>query len=1055
MNTITKKKILSPIVEIISELIILNEEVTENNSDFPDITNFANAVSKQIEQVVKVGYTYMNSIKEDVILQQKMPEGCNEVMEASKLLLQSAELLKQDTKSKEGRDMLVVAIQTILSGITNVLDIYDETEIRKIKAISQYIRELIDSTNQEKSVQDSISTLRQLSQCSMALAAQVNNRIPELLSHQSQLRLRISVNTISKITPLLLNSYKAILKNFDSDSITTSKCIICNILKRTCQDIDNIVSDDDSKTIETSKGGSLTQMMENVHNYQYIFQQLHSKKQYKNAFDLLEKYLSSYNSVLNYIKEQLPIIYDPNQKQNISATIGLLKRKEVDFIDLIKNCQNSNYPYSLRNQLVAELEYRTEYLLYLKDLFNKCVISSIVVISDEMANSTNMDSLFGSFVSEAKAGTLKEATLQPYHEQQLQLYIESQKEMQYLKKYKDTNINNKNNNGNENESIMELIHNINKTIPGITEEEEDYPIVHALKIYKNQFIFILERVVNLLSNENLQIHKDVIFKKVSIIGQFYPLLLKTSYAIGQHKEESNFNLFYDNIINTWEYLVNDVKSYIINQEGVFSMKDLLDSSSLNINGHIKALCKNEDNNIEDLPVEYKSILATVNQLIDISKNECINTEDNSYRDRLKKSIKEIKNEMKFIGKNMNNREIKDSTRETFEKLNEAISTSSGDTSRLISDMTFADLSQMPLPTQQRDELERLKFSEIKNRLTKLKKEVETLDQIIRINRRYAISKELPPTPPSAMKRSSQTDYLLNPSSLALNSNNKGGKSKGHKSPLSSSSSLSSLSPLSPRSPISTTTRPNLRQNSLNSSTTSNISSTSNTSFSVNNLSFIYQSPLADSNLIVQPLNKDEATNNPIKTVAYDLKLAASKWKQENNPIIDKANVIAQKLDELSYYNQIIRSKPQAKKMLIRTAQEMMDCVKILNYAQKISETCTDKRLKHQLLNTVERINTIGQQLKVVVAVKSGSRFDMDGDKQLVICASNLVEAIKSLLRDSEAALLRSNYVEEEEEEKNKGKEKEKEKEIMKEKKIISDMAKQMEKAINIQKKEEE
>ena len=64
---------------------------------------------------------------------------------------------------------------------------------------------------------------------------------------------------------------------------------------------------------------------------------------------------------------------------------------------------------------------------------------------------------------------------------------------------------------------------------------------------------------------------------------------------------------------------------------------------LNINGHIKALCKNEDNNIEDLPVEYKSILATVNQLIDISKNECINTEDNSYRDRLKKSIKEIKN----------------------------------------------------------------------------------------------------------------------------------------------------------------------------------------------------------------------------------------------------------------------------------------------------------------------------------------------------------------------------------------------------------------------------
>jgi len=174
-------------------------------------------------------------------------------MKASELLLHSAESLKQDTKSKEGRDVLVIAIQSILSGITNVLDIYDETEIRKIKAISKHICDLIDTTNQEKSVQDSISLLRQLSQCSMALTTQVSNRIPELLSQRTQLRLRISVDTISKITPLLLNSYKAELKNFDSNSITISESIIYNILKRTCQDIDKIVSDSVPEKIEISK----------------------------------------------------------------------------------------------------------------------------------------------------------------------------------------------------------------------------------------------------------------------------------------------------------------------------------------------------------------------------------------------------------------------------------------------------------------------------------------------------------------------------------------------------------------------------------------------------------------------------------------------------------------------------------------------------------------------------------------------------------------------------------------------------------------------------------
>jgi len=46
-------------------------------------------------------------------------------------------------------------------------------------------------------------------------------------------------------------------------------------------------------------------MIDNVNNCQYIFQQLYSKKKYKDAFDLLEKYLSSYNSVLSYIQGKI------------------------------------------------------------------------------------------------------------------------------------------------------------------------------------------------------------------------------------------------------------------------------------------------------------------------------------------------------------------------------------------------------------------------------------------------------------------------------------------------------------------------------------------------------------------------------------------------------------------------------------------------------------------------------------------------------------------------------------------------------------------------------
>jgi len=231
----------------------------------------------------------------------------------------------------------------------------------------------------------------------------------------------------------------------------------------------------------------------------------------------------------------------------------------------MNSCEKSNYPYSLRNQLNAELEYRTEYLLYLKEQFNKSVISSIVVLSDEIANHNNEDSILGVYVKHAKEGTLNSVSLQRYHEQQIEYFTESQSIMHQLKKYEDIE-----NDTDEKDQTPYI---------DSDSEELNYSINKAINIYKNEFIFILKRVVNLLSTDNLQMHKDVILKKVNIIDQFYPLIIKTGCAVYKNKEEPNINLFFDNVISAWEYLVNDVKSYIINQEGVFSMKDLLDSSS--------------------------------------------------------------------------------------------------------------------------------------------------------------------------------------------------------------------------------------------------------------------------------------------------------------------------------------------------------------------------------------------------------------------------------------------------------------------------------------------
>lgn len=68
-------------------------------------------------------------------------------------------------------------------------------------------------------------------------------------------------------------------------------------------------------------------------------------------------------------------------------------------------------------------------------------------------------------------------------------------------------------------------------------------------------------------------------------------------------------------------------------------------------------------------------------------------------------------------------------------------------------------------------------------------------------------------------------------------------------------------------------------------------------------------------------------------------------------------------------------------------------------AREIANACTDKRLKYQLLATLDRIDTLAQQLKILAAVKAASPKDTDKDFQLILCATNLMLSIKSCLKD--------------------------------------------------------
>jgi len=161
---------------------------------------------------------------------------------------------------------------------------------------------------------------------------------------------------------------------------------------------------------------------------------------------------------------------------------------------------------------------------------------------------------------------------------------------------------------------------------------------------------------------------------------------------------------------------------------------------------------------------------------------------------------------------------------------------------------------------------------------------------------------------------------------------------------------------------------------------------------------------------IEPLQEDEAKEFPIKAAGRDLKLEAAQWSGSKNDIIAKVNIVAQKMEELSLIHSNLASNPIAKKEMIQKALEITQVTSsILKDCRELAELCTDKRLKMQLLNTVDRLNTLSQQLRVVTAVKASNPRDLDTDNQLFSCATNLTETMKRLLRDSEAASVRCNF----------------------------------------------
>ncbi|KAJ3355790.1 hypothetical protein GGF32_001806 [Allomyces javanicus] len=154
------------------------------------------------------------------------------------------------------------------------------------------------------------------------------------------------------------------------------------------------------------------------------------------------------------------------------------------------------------------------------------------------------------------------------------------------------------------------------------------------------------------------------------------------------------------------------------------------------------------------------------------------------------------------------------------------------------------------------------------------------------------------------------------------------------------------------------------------------------------------------------LSPEEAQANPLKAAAQELVVETSKWSRAANPVVHTAADISSRLRELAEQYQL--DSPAAKLTLLGSTREVVQLCQMLDtHVRQIVDQCTDKRLRTALARSADLIPTLAQQLKILASVKASSPAnDLDAERGLVVCAQNLMTAVRDVLRHAEAAALR-------------------------------------------------
>ncbi|XGW25453.1 hypothetical protein V3C99_006680, partial [Haemonchus contortus] len=209
-HTKTIENILEPVAQQVSRLVILHEEAEDGNA-MPDLTRPVGAVSRAVDNLIKVGYDTCHS-SDDQILQQDMPPALQRVETSSRLLEDACHMLKGDPFSVPARKKLIDGARGILQGTSALLLCFDESEVRKIVRGCRKVLDYLAVAEVIESIDDLAQFVKDITPWLSRVSSDVSNRQAELTHQVHRDILCRCLDQIRTLSPILICAMKIFIQ---------------------------------------------------------------------------------------------------------------------------------------------------------------------------------------------------------------------------------------------------------------------------------------------------------------------------------------------------------------------------------------------------------------------------------------------------------------------------------------------------------------------------------------------------------------------------------------------------------------------------------------------------------------------------------------------------------------------------------------------------------------------------------------------------------------------------------------------------------------------------